>query len=360
MHAMLARADGPNPSSTTPPEAPIEFAPTSEQALVSDMLRRFFRGRADEAGIGRAPVSREHWRELADLGVGALLLPEHAGGLGGSPRDAALVAEELGRALAITPLAEGLAGAANLIARSGDTLLIEQWVHPALAGATTLALANGAVQADGEGMLSGSIPFVRWAPVADGIVVVAGDEAFVVSARSAGVQIEAAQLIDGTPVATIRLDGARADRLVLPTGAVAASLAIAQLCYVAEMVGAMSLLNEETVEYVKQRKQFGVAIASFQVVQHKLARMFVLLEQARSSLLRASLCPLDHPAFVGLVTGAKAYVADAALRLAEEAVQLHGGIGVTDELVVGRGLRRITVLARLFGTAEDARAKLAR
>src|SRR3954468_1535779 len=117
--------------------------------------------------------------------------------------------------------------------------------------------------------------------------------------------------------------------MILPAGAGAASLATAQLCYVAEMVGAMALLYEQTVDYARQRRQFGAAIGSFQVVQHKLARMFVALEQARSLLLKAGLADRDEAGFERGVIAAKAYVAEAAQRLAEEAVQLHGGMGVT-------------------------------
>lgn len=359
MQSTLAPASIHVPADWSGAKAPIGFALSEEQTMLCDTLRRFFREKADESGMGRGPIEPRHWRELGDLGLAAIMLPESAGGLGGGPRDAALIAEEFGRALAITPLAEGLAGAADLIARYGDERAMERWVAPALVGEGILALAQGTVRLEGTGSLTGVVPFVRWAPEARGIVLAVGDDAYVFGTDADGLRMETTPLIDRTPMATLHLQGVLGDRLSLAPGALASSLAVAQLCYVGEMVGAMALLYEQTVEYVQQRKQFGVAIGTFQAVQHKLARMFVMLEQARSLLLKATLCDRQHAAFIPGVTGAKAYVADAAQRLGEEAVQLHGGIGITDELVVGRGLRRITVLARLFGTADDARAQLA-
>jgi len=123
------------------------------------------------------------------------------------------------------------------------------------------------------------------------------------------------------------------------------------------MVGAMGTLLDLTVDYAQQRRQFGKPIGSFQVIQHRCARLYTLLEQSRSMLLRAALvADGERPA---AVTAAKAYVCDAALKLAEDAVQFHGGMGVTDELAVGRGLRRVLLLSRLFGGAMAARRALA-
>jgi alkylation response protein AidB-like acyl-CoA dehydrogenase len=336
----------------------MNFARNEEQVMLGDAFRRFFRENVSSSEIGRGPVHARHWGALAELGMVTLILPERAGGLDGSPRDTVIIAEEVGRALAITPFAEGIVAATCLVARYGRQDLVERWVAPTISGRATLALAIGAVTVDGAGRLAGSCPLVRWAPGADGLVVTVGSQAFVVANDEPGLRSEPVTMIDGTPAATIHLDRASAERIALPDGALATTLAMAQLCYVGEMVGAMSLLYEQTIDYVRQRKQFGVAIATFQVVQHKLARMFVMLEQARSLMLKAAICDREDPGFVHSVTAAKAYVAQVARRLAEDAVQLHGGIGITDELVAGRGLRRVTVLARLFGSAEDARARL--
>lgn len=336
----------------------MNFAPNEEQVLLGDTFRRFFRQNVASTEMGRGPVHSRDWKALAELGTVALLLPDRAGGLNGSPRDAVIIAEEFGKALAITPLAEGVVAATHLVAAYGGQDLVERWVAPTISGAATLALATGGVAVDGEGRLAGSCLLVRWAPGADALVVAIGGQAFVVASNEPGLRIEPVAMIDGTPAATIHFNQASAEHIALPDGALATSLAMAQLCYVGEMVGAMALLYEQTIDYVRQRKQFGVAIATFQVVQHKLARMFVMLEQARSMLLKAAIYDRNDPGFARCVTSAKAYVARVAQRVAEDAVQLHGGIGITDELVAGRGLRRVTVLARLFGSAEDARARL--
>jgi len=221
-----------------------------------------------------------------------------------------------------------------------------------------LALAVGDIHKQ-DGRLTGRCDFVRWAVDADALVVLAGDAFHIVATDAPGLTIAPVRLADGSVAGMVVFDGCTAESMILPAGAGAASLATAQLCYVAEMVGAMALLYEQTVDYARQRRQFGAPIGSFQVVQHKLARMFVALEQARSLLLKAGLADRDEPEFERGVIAAKAYVAEAAQRLAEEAVQLHGGMGVTDELAIGRGLRRVMLLARLFGGAGEARARLA-
>lgn len=336
------------------------LAPTQEQAMVCDMISRFFRHNLEDSALGRDAITPEQWLELASLGLLAVIAPERADGLGGSMRDAVLMAEEFGRVLAISPFAESVVAATGLVATYGDQAMIERWVAPVLDGRLHLGWAPGHAAVGPDGSLTGELPVVLWGGQADGLVVPLSDAAYLVPVEAPGVHLAARTLIDGTPAAAVSLDRAQGERLPVPGGASASFAAQAQLCYVAEMVGTMALLHHQTAQYTQQRRQFGAAIATFQVVQHKLARMFVLLEQSRSSLLRAALCDPEDPDFIPAVASAKAYVAEAAQRLAEEAVQLHGGIGITDELVVGRGLRRVAVLARLFGSAEQARAQLRR
>lgn len=325
--------------------------PSEEQVLLRDTVSRFLADRADAATMGAGPMPAADWRGITDLGLLAFLLE-------GAADDATIVAEALGRALAITPLGEGVIGAGDLVARHGDAAAIERFVAPLLSGESILALAEGSVRT-GRGSVSGRLDFVRWAPEAAAIVVLAEDMAHVVVADADGVAMTPHRLADGTPAATVTLSDAPTTVIPLPPGAADTALAMVDLAHAAEMVGAMALLCALTADYVATRRQFGVEIGSFQVVQHKRARMFVALEQARSLAIKAAAIGRDDPAFVRAAWSAKAYAAEAAQRLAEEAVQLHGGIGVTDELAVGRGLRRVMVLARLFGGAGEARAKLA-
>lgn len=325
--------------------------PAEEQVLLRDTVSRVLADRTDAASIGAGPMASGDWKGLAELGLFAFLVE-------GAADDVMIAAEAFGRALAITPLGEGVIGAGDLIARHGDPAAIERFVAPLLAGEALLALAPGPVR-EGPGGISGSLDFVRWAPQAAAIVVLDEGAAHVVAVDAEGVAMTPHRLADGTPAATITLSNAAATTIPLPPGAVEAALAMVDLAHAAEMTGAMALLCALTADYAATRRQFGVEIGSFQVVQHKRARMFVALEQARSLTIKAAALGRDDPGFVRAARSAKAYVADAAQRLAEDAVQLHGGIGVTDELAVGRGLRRVMVLARLFGGASQARAKLA-
>jgi alkylation response protein AidB-like acyl-CoA dehydrogenase len=325
--------------------------PSEEQVLLRDTVSRFLADRTDAASIGAGPMPSADWRGIAELGVLAFLLE-------GAADDTMIVSEALGRALAITPLGEGVIGAGDLIARHGDPATIERFVAPLLTGETILALAKGSVREGGHGV-SGRFEFVRWAPQAAAIVVLAEDAAHVVATDADGVAMTPRRLADGTVAATVTLSEVPTTAIPLPPGAADTALAMIDLVHAAEMIGVMALLCALTAEFVTTRRQFGVEIGSFQAVQHKRARMFVALEQARSLTIKAAAIGRDDPAFVRAALSAKAYAADAAQRLAEDAVQLHGGIGVTDELAVGRGLRRVMVLARLFGGAGQARAKLA-
>lgn len=336
----------------------MNLQPSEEQVLLRDMIGRFLADRCAAHGLGRGPMPREDWRALGELGLFAFLLPESGGGMNGRAQDAMVVAEELGRALAITPLAECVLATADLVARHGTSTQIERWVRPVREGEALLALASGDVELR-DGRLVGRCPLVHWGSDADGLAVIVCDAVYIVARDAANMTLTPIRLADGSMAARVDLAGCESEAITLPEGELARSLALAQLAYVAEMVGAMDLLLGQTADYVQQRVQFGVAVASFQTVQHRVARMFVALEQARSLLIKAAVADRGDPGFERGVLAAKAYVAEAAQRLAEDAVQLHGGMGVTEELPIGRGLRRVIVLARLFGGADTARARLA-
>jgi len=334
----------------------VDFVPSNEQAMLRDMVRRFLADRQDSATMGHAPMAQEDWVALGDLGLFSFLLPERAGGMGGSAADAAIVGEELGRGLAITPLAESLLLCAGLIAERGSAAQIARWVEPVAAGEIVLGFAQGAQARREAGVfvLDGSPDLIRDGMAAAAIMVIAPDSPpLLVAADASGVARRPVRLVDGSVAAEVRFEGAAAEMIDASPGDVATAIARAELAIVAEMVGAMATLLDTTVDYVKQRRQFGVAIGSFQAVQHRCARLFILLEQSRSMLLKAVLADESRD-----LQAAKAYVADAALRLAEDAVQLHGGMGVTDEALVGRGLRRVLLLSRLFGGATAARARM--
>lgn len=345
----------------------MELRQSEEQVLLQDMVRRFLVDLGAPGSMGRAPIAPAAWQALAELGLLGFLLPERAGGMGGGVQDAMIVAEELGRGLAVTPLAESVLLCADLIARHGSAAQIDLWVRPIMDGHSLMAFAIGdaltARPQDGGWRVDGIAPFVRDGATADALLIIArhGGQTLLLAAQAdaSGIERTPFRLADATDAAQLRFEGVALgpDAAVgLPDGTLDAAIARAQIAILAEMIGIMTMLHEATLDYIRQRHQFGVPIASFQVIQHRAARMFISLEQSRSLLLKAALAQGDETI---ATMGAKAYIADAALRLAQDATQLHGGIGVMEELPVGRGHRRILVLARLFGDAATARADYA-
>jgi alkylation response protein AidB-like acyl-CoA dehydrogenase len=331
----------------------MNLALSDEQLMVRDMVRRFLADRYDAATKAKGPMPPDDWRALGELGLFALLTPEQAGGLGGGAAEVMIVAEEMGRALAITPLAEAILLCGRVIAASTAA---EKWGARLMQGDALLAFAQGGAQVDGR--LCGSAAIVRGGMDADAFVVeTEAGELLLVDGQDSGVRRTPVRLVDGSMAANVRFDAVQAVPLTVPASAWAEAQAFAGLSIVAELVGAMATLLDLTVDYVRQRQQFGKPIASFQVVQHRCARMYTWLEQSRSLLLKAAL--VEEEERVRAVTAARAYIGDAALKLAEEAVQLHGGMGVTEELAVGRGLRRVLLLSRSDGGGIAARAALA-
>lgn len=321
---------------------------TEEQAMMRETVRRFLGDRFDAATMAKAPMSRADWLALGELGLFTFLLPERAGGMGAGPVEIMLVSEDMGRSLAITPLTQSVLHCAAIIAGNGTEAQIERWVEPVARGEQVLAFAAGGSIRSGR--LTGDVGLVRDGVEAAAFVVAVENGAVVlVSSDGPGIARSPVRLIDGSMAAAVRFDDVECDMIGIDVRQTAGAGYLAELSIVAEMVGAMGTLLDLTVEYIGQRRQFGAAIGSFQAIQHRCARLFVLLEQSRSMMLRAALA---EPAERGeALRAAQVYVADAALRLAEDAVQLHGGIGVTEELAVGRGLRRVLLLSRLSETA---------
>lgn len=331
----------------------MNLSPSGEQAMVRDLVRRFLSDRYDATNIAKGPMAPDDWRALGDLGLFALLLPEAAGGMGGGPVEVMIVAEELGRALAITPLAESVVLCGHLIA--GSAIATPQ-AEAMASGEAVLAFARGGLSRDG--LLSGDCGLVRDGMAVSAFVIVPDDgAALLVDAAAPGVVRSPVRMVDGSVAAQLRFDSAQAQELAGAGSHLPAAMALAELAIVAELVGAMGTILDLTVDYVRQRRQFGKPIGSFQVIQHRCARLYASLEQSRSMLLKAALA--EGEAQPAAVTAAKAYVCDSALRLAEDAVQLHGGMGVTEELAIGRGLRRVLLLSRLFGGGIAARVALA-
>ncbi len=357
----------------------MNFDLTEEQRLLADSVRRFV---AQEYGFEarRAIVdspdgfSSRAWETFAQMGLLGLALPAEHGGFGGGAADLASVMESFGEALVVEPLLATLMGA-RLVARAGSPAQKAALLPAVAEGRMKLAFAHteGGARYDlahvatrarraGDGhSLDGAKRVVLHAPLADRIVVSArldGEIAlFLVDARAPGASMARYRTLDGLRAADMTFEGTPAQLLGEP-GALAlveevVDFATALLC--AEAVGAMQFANEATLEYLKTRRQFGVPIGSFQALQHRMVDMVISLEQARSMASLACAIVDEDPDAAErkrAVSGAKIRIADACRHVSQESVQLHGGMGMSEELKVSHTFRRLTMIAQQFGDAD--------
>jgi len=352
----------------------------SEEQQLRDTLDRYVRkdyGFEKRRGIIHSDSgwSAEVWAQLADLGVLAVGLPEEHGGLGGGPFDTLLVMEALGRGMVVEPYLATVVLGAGLVARAGSEEQKAEILPAVASGDRRLALAHyerggrydlsrieTSARRDGDSwVLDGHKSVVLHGAAADTLLVSAktpsGISLFLVDAKASGVTRRDTPAQDGHRVAEVVLKSAPGDLVgaegaALPQIELALDHAIAALC--AEAVGGMSALIEATVGYLKTRKQFGVPIGSFQALQHRAVEMYLHAEQARSmSYLAADkLGVSDAAERRRAISGAKVLVGNAARYVGQQAVQLHGGIGVTDELAVGHYFKRLTMITLLFGDVD--------
>lgn len=330
----------------------MNFSPNEEQQLLADSLARFVerdyafdRRRGIVRGAG---TSAGAWATLAELGLLALPLPAEQGGFGGGAADLLHVMAALGRGLVVEPyLATAVLGAGAIAA--GGTDAQRAAVLPAVAeGRMKLALARGAI-AFADGRLDGRANVVLHAGQADAIVVAAGERAFLVPARAEGLGLRDYRTIDGLRAADLACDRVRvAADDELPGGGAAVREALdrgrAALC--AEAVGTMEQLNALTLDYLRTRQQFGQPIGRFQALQHRAADMFIDAEQAKSMAWLAAMRADERDAAARRegIDAACDYIAAAARRIAKAAIQLHGGMGVTDEMPASHYAKRLTMI----------------
>jgi len=332
--------------------------------------------------------SAAHWREMAQMGWLALPFAEAQGGLGGGPLSIALMMEELGKGLVLEPVLPTLLLFGGTLKHS--PALADAWLPQLIEGTLQGALAiverdsryqladvQCTLQRVGDGhVLDGEKVLVLNGAAADRLVVVArssggrfdahGISLVLVSATAPGVSRTPLRLMDGQRVANIRFDkvAVASNQLLCVEGGGHALLKQvvqdATLALCAEGLGVMQLLYATTLEYVKTRKQFGVPIGSFQVLQHRLVDMFAALEQTRSLLYRAVCSMQDQPAQAERdIVALKAMVGKAGRLIGGEAIQMHGGMGITDELVVGHGMKRLMVIDSTLGDADHQRRAFA-
>tara|TARA_R100001129_G_scaffold165194_1_gene131807 strand:+ start:159 stop:1205 length:1047 start_codon:yes stop_codon:yes gene_type:complete len=340
----------------------VQITPSDEQRMMLDMMERFLDD--SESGQGAPLPNGQGWAQLGELGVLAFALPEAAGGFDGGRPGIAAIAEQFGRALSFTPYAaEGFIAAAGALAQDGQQA---DALGRALAGETSLSFVTGLpgkpVRAErhggglsliGEGALT--LPSDPGGWIILHTKLEGCERLFLVSAAQFETGHDARALVDGTAAMIVPLDGleiAKAEPLDVDADRIADLRDDFYLAKAAELVGCMRRAFEDTLRHTSERRQFGQSISGFQVVRHTLGRMFIAVEQAQSMVLRAALDCDETLASERAGLEAFAFVAGISLPLAQQAVQLHGGMGVTREMDVSCAHRRILRLSRSEGAPD--------
>jgi alkylation response protein AidB-like acyl-CoA dehydrogenase len=362
----------------------MDFALTEEQSLLKDSISKYLANDYDfRAGQGIAAselgFSAEHWASFAELGWLSVPFDEAIGGFGGAVEDTAVVLEEFGKGLVVEPYLSTVLLAGQLLARSGRADLVRSIIdgslHCALAGLERQSRQNfhdvattATAVADGFS-LDGTKVLVMNGNAAQKLIVTArtlgnqfdksGITLFVVDADATGITKTAIRSMDGSRLANIVFRD-----VVVPSSAMLGELNLAaellspvileaRIAVCAEAVGIIDLLCRKTVEYSQTRTQFGVAIGSFQALQHRMVDMLMAAQQSRSILYRA-ICEYQQgdTSAPATIAAMKALIGKHGRYVGEEALQLHGGMGMTDELDIGHYVKRLMVLNHLFGDAD--------
>jgi alkylation response protein AidB-like acyl-CoA dehydrogenase len=359
----------------------VDFSLDAEQLAIRDTVRRLL----DQPRLVRDDTfgfDPERWARLADLGVLGLTIPEEHDGMGAGPVETMLVAQELGRANAPEPVIEVAVIAAGLIAGSGTDeqrrellpRIAQGTIRPVLAanepGAPWRMRAHGvtARHVDGDDWtLTGVKEPVLFGDTADLLLVTAaaGDEQrlLVVDPHQPGVTRTGYATIDDRRAARVTFDRARATPLGTdPDGLMAlrASVPRGVAAYAAEGLGLMEVMLDSTVDYLRSRRQFGAPLSSFQVLKHRAADMYMSLELARSMVQYAAMSLASTRPDPSAATRAKLQAGVAGRHISQEAIQLHGGIGLTDEYAIGHYAKRLVALEHVVGDARHHRELLSR
>lgn len=363
----------------------MDFQLSDEQKLLRDSVRTFTKQRSP---VSRFRKLRDHvgnagpgwepalWREMGELGWLSLPFPESAGGFGGSLVDVGLLLEAFGAALVPEPYLASVIHAGTALVRAGTPAQLERWLAPMIDGRTSLALAHAerghrfdprprsttATRSGDTWRVAGTKHFVAHGHHADVLLVSAadGDDTllFALPRDHAALRVEGVRTIDGLGAATIVIDGTIADEFRLAGGDAAAALErahdAAAAMAVSEGLGICQAVLELTVGHLRTREQFGVPIGSFQALQHRAVEMFVEVELIRSMAVLAAVRADDDDDDVRrrAVSAAKAQLATSGRFVTQQAIQLHGGIGITDEHDVGLYFKRMHALGVMFGDEE--------
>ena len=367
----------------------MNFDFTEEQTMIKDSVSRFVRDEYDfdtrrsiiESDEG---ISRKFWTMFAELGWLSVPFAEEYGGFGGSVEDIAAVMEELGKGIVVEPYASTVVVFGGLLSASDNSALKEEVIPTVIDGSCMGSfacveaqsryelsdVATTAVAADGGYTINGEKTVVANGGTANKFVVSArtsggqfdrdGVSLFLVDASTAGVDVKSYKMMDGLSAATVTLKDVVVTESQLLNAAGEGMALIDQvmpqilMALSAEALGIMATLNTLTVEYTKVRQQFDTPISSFQALQHRMVDTFMACEQTKSMLYRG-LCQAgedDREALSKSVHALKATVARYGRLVGEEAIQIHGGIGMTDELNVGHYVKRLMMINVSFGDGD--------
>ena len=360
----------------------MHFQLTNEQTLIRDSFARFLADRYDLSRRRKYLAlpdgfSRDNWRELAELGILGLAVPADLGGIGGSAVDIMIVMEEVGYRAAVEPFAATFAtGAALAFADDreeaaqlaekmmGGTLLVAPALLEARRGFGEQPLTTAREEPGGH-RLEGAKQRVSF-PTADLFLLNAGpgQQLFVVPSDTPGLSRHCYSVIDGAPACDLRLEDAAVAQPALLVhsgkGAEATESVTSILAFAgaAESVGILRRLVETTRDYLKTRVQFGKPLATKQVIRHRVAEMYMHSELARSAVIGAAVRQGNPGEWHRSIAAAKVTVGAAADFIGKQAVQLHGGMGVSDEYEVSHAYKRLMVLNLLYGDARSYALRL--
>lgn len=358
----------------------MDFRFSDEQRMLDDSATRFLTNKYSfetylAAISGTEADTASKWRDLAELGLLGSPFPEATGGFGGSLVDVQLIARRMGERLCVIPWLSNALLPGKVLEYAGSPLAMKH-LEAIVVGDSRMALAalepgehyelscrHTRLSKQGEQyVLDGRKSMVFGAGSADSLLVTALDSndtpvLLSVPSRTEGVQSTDYRVLDGSRAAEVTFTNVQvpATAIVLEgsevIAAVSRAIDVVTAAQCADMLGAMSAVFQKTVEYARTRKQFGAAIGSFQVIQHHLVDMFVEIQQSESLVWMAGIrgdTDIDTARQLAVST-AKAYLCRAAVSVAQKAIQIHGGIGVTEELDIGHYFRRVTHYASMHG-----------
>ena len=366
----------------------MDFSYNEIQEMLDDSVGKFIANDYDfetrqKYAASEKGYSQDVWQTFAELGWTSVPFSEEDGGFGGGPADLMVLMLRFGKGLVVEPYLANIILAGGVLRRAASAEQKAQWLHPIIAGERQAALAYAEPQsryeladvkttavANGDGwIISGSKAVVFNGGNAELLVISArtsgaqsdedGITLFAVPADSEGISVRAYPTVDGQQAAEIRFDkvAVGSDALLGEPGhgfaALDATIDEATLAVSAEAVGIMQIMTEKTIEYSKDRMQFGVPIGSFQALQHRMVEMFTECEQSYSLLLWATMRAAQGDADAKrAISSIKYQVGTAGRKVGQEAVQIHGGMGVSWEVDIAHYFKRLTIIDQILGNAD--------